>query len=153
MDARRPFCALFLVGALVAVGCETTSDDGPTPVCDDVAGVWDVTLVGESGTGISCPDRTVVWSVGQDACVVSLTPGTWDATTSASGGITENHLYVEWTWYEGCYRYTEIIDVTVDGDTMTGTYYLARGQAVYPAYCPGLGLCSAAVDGARRSAP
>jgi hypothetical protein len=152
MDARRTCCALFAVCVVLSVGCETTSyDNGPTPVCVNAVGVWDVTMVGENGTGITCPDRSLVWTVNQNGCDVTLQPGTWDPTTSATGGISDNHLYVEWTWFEGCYRYAETIDVIVDGDTMTGRYYLSRGQAVYPAYCPGLGICSSTVNGVRRT--
>jgi hypothetical protein len=151
MDTRRSCCALFVVAVFFSLGCETESyDNGPTPVCVSAAGVWDVTMVAETGTGIACSNRTLVWTIEQNGCDVTLQPATWDPTTSATGGITDNHLYVEWTWFEGCYRYTETVDATVDGDMMTGKYYLARGQEVYPAYCPGLGMCSTSVNAVRR---
>jgi hypothetical protein len=131
----------------------TSYDNGPTPVCAGVGGVWDVSMVGESGTGILCPDRSVVWTINQNECDVTIVSETWDTANGATGGVTDNRLYAEWTWFESCYRFDESIDVTVDGDAMSGTYYLFRGQAVYPAYCPGLGICSASVNGLRRSAP
>jgi len=154
MDARGSCRALFVVGVLLSVGCETTSyDNGPSPVCVGVGGVWDVTMVGEAGSGIACPDRTVVWTIHQNACDITIEAESWDTANGATGGVSENRLYAEWIWFEGCYRYGESIDVTVDGDTITGKYYMSRGQAVYPAYCPGLGICSAALNGTRRAAP
>jgi hypothetical protein len=151
MDACRWIGALFVVGALLSTGCESdTGEPGSSPVCVDVAGVWDVTMVGETGTGIMCPDRSLVWTVRQHGCDVTIESEAWDPANGASGGVVDNRLYVEWSRREDCYRYDESIDVTVDGDTMTGKYYLHRGQAVYPAYCPGVGICSAAINGGRR---
>jgi hypothetical protein len=57
---------------------------------------------------------------------------------------------MEWVYYEGCYRYQEQYDVTIDGNTMSGVYYLSRVQWVFPADCPGTGLCSSTVSGTRR---
>ena len=152
MDTRRLPLALFVVATSFSIGCESESyDNGPTPVCDNVSGVWDVNMVGETGTGIACPDRGLVWTLHQNGCDVTIESETWDAANGAGGGVTDNRLYVDWTWFEGCYRYQESIDVTVDGNTMAGKYYLVRGQAVYPAYCPGLGICSAVVSGIRRA--
>ena len=116
-----------------------------------VAGVWDVAMTAETGTGIACPDRSVVWTLYQSGCNVTIQSESWDTANGATGGVTDNRVYVEWIWLENCYRYHETLDVVVDGDTMTGTYYMFRGQAVYPAYCPGLGGCSASVSGVRRA--
>jgi len=152
MNNRRLFCALFLCVALFSIGCDSESTDlGPAPVCVSVAGVWDVNMVGEPGTGITCPDRSLVWTIHQSGCDVTIESAAWDTANGAAGGVTDSRLYVEWTWFENCYRYDESIDVVVDGDTMTGAYYLVRGQAVYPAYCPGLGICRAALSGVRRA--
>jgi len=126
-----------------------STDSGPTPVCVDAAGVWDLTLVSESGTGISCPSRTLTWTLSQSGCGLTIEAPAWDPANGATGGISDDRVYIDWFRLEGCYRYTESIDVVVHGDTMTGTYYLVRGQEVYPAYCPGLGMCSAALDGVR----
>jgi hypothetical protein len=151
MDVRRLVCALFVVAACVASGCESESTDpAPTPVCIRVDGVWDVSFVGEDGTGITCLDRSLVWTIHQFSCDVTIESSSWDPANGAMGGVTDNRLYVEWGRFENCYRYDESIDVLVDGDTMNGDYYLARTQAVYPAYCPGLGLCRATVTGVRR---
>jgi len=145
-------CAVLMVAALLGSACHTEStDSGPTPVCVDVAGVWDLTLVSESGTGISCPDRSVTWTLTQTGCNVTIGAAASDTANGATGGISDNRLYVNWFRLESCYRYTETIDALVHGDTMTGTYYLFRGQEVYPAYCPGLGMCSAALNGVRRA--
>jgi hypothetical protein len=152
MGTRRLLLALFVVFALLSIGCETVSqDNGPTPVCVNVAGVWDVTMVSESGSGIVCPDRSLVWTLRQNGCDVTIEAETWDTANGATGGVMDGRVYVEWIWFQDCYRYHESIDVTVDGGTMTGTYYMSRGQAVYPAYCPGLGMCSATVSGVLRA--
>ena len=152
MNTCRPLLTLFVFVTLFSVGCDTESTDkGPTPVCVNVSGVWDVSMVGEPGTGITCPDRSLVWTIHQNGCDVTIESQTWDTANGAAGGVTDNRLYVEWTWFEGCYRYQESIDVTVDGGAMTGTYYLFRGQEVYPAYCPGLGGCSATLSGIRQA--
>ena len=152
MNNRRLFCALFLCVALFSIGCESESTDlGPAPVCVNVAGVWDVNMVGEPGSGIVCPNRNLVWTLHQNGCDVTIEGESWDSANGAVGGVSDNRLYVEWTRFEGCYRYQESIDVTVDGDTMTGKYYLVRGPAVYPADCPGLGICSASVSGVWRA--
>jgi hypothetical protein len=151
MSFTRLFCALFLVVAVISAGCESESTDpGPSPVCISVDGVWDVSMAREDGTGITCLDRGVVWTIHQHRCDVTIEAPSWDTANGATGGVTDNRLYVEWVRFENCYRYEESIDVTIDGDTMTGDYYLARTQAVYPAYCPGLGLCRATVTGVRR---
>jgi hypothetical protein len=153
MDVRRLSCALFVVAACVASGCESESTDpAPTPVCIRVDGVWDVSFVGEDGTGITCLDRSLVWTIHQYGCDVTIESAPWDTANGATGGVTDNRLYVEWVRFENCYRYQESIDVTINGDMVTGAYYLARTQAVYPAYCPGLGLCRATVTGVRRNA-
>jgi len=152
MNDRRLLIALFVAVVLFSMGCESESTDlGPTPVCVSVGGVWDVNMVGEPGTGITCPDRSLVWTIHQNGCDVTIESQTWDTANGAAGGVTDNRLHMDWTWFENCYRYHESIDVTVDGDTMTGTYYMFRGQAVYPAYCPGLGGCSATLSGVRRA--
>jgi hypothetical protein len=151
MDFRRPLCASFVIAALFAVGCKTESyDNGPTPICISVDGVWDVSMAGEDGTGITCPDRSAAWTILQSGCDVTIQSESWDTANGATGGVTDNRLYVEWVRFENCYRYGESIDVTIEGDTMTGNYYLVRGQAVYPAYCPGLGICHATLTGVRR---
>jgi len=116
-----------------------------------VDGVWEVTMVSKTGAGISCPDRSVTWTLSQSGCDVTIESESWDTASGASGGISDNRLSVSWTWFDRCYRYDESIDVVVDGDTMTGTYYMFRGQEVYPADCPGLGLCSDTVTGVRRA--
>jgi hypothetical protein len=144
--------ALFIVAVLICLGCETESvDPGPSVVCVLAAGVWEVSMVPESGTGISCPDRIATWTLNQSGCDVSIQAESWDPANGAVGSISADRLSVEWIWFERCYRYDESIDVTIEGDTMTGTYYMFRGQAVYPAYCPGLGVCSATVNGVRRA--
>lgn len=149
---RRTLLVLFVAAALSSIGCESTSyDNGPAPVCVSVAGVWDVTMTAETGTGIVCPNRSVVWTLSQSGCDVTIQSESWDTANGATGGVTDNRVYVDWIWLENCYRYHETLDVVVDGDTMTGTYYMFRGQAVYPAYCPGLGGCSATVSGVRRA--
>jgi hypothetical protein len=132
------------------MGCESTSTDhGPTHDCVSVAGVWDINMVGDAGPGIVCPNRNLVWTLLQSGCDVTIEGESWD---SANGAVTDNRLYAEWTWFQDCYRYHASLDVTVDGGTMNGTYYLGRTQAVYPAYCPGLGICSATLNGVRRAA-
>jgi len=152
VGTRRTLLTLFVAAALSSIGCESTSyDNGPAPVCVNVAGVWDVAMTAETGTGIVCPDRSVVWTLSQSGCNVTIQSESWDSANGATGGVTDNRVYIEWVWLENCYRYHETLDVVVDGDTMTGTYYMFRGQAVYPAYCPGLGGCSAAVSGVRRT--
>jgi len=149
---RRALLTLFVAAALCSLGCESVSyDNGPAPVCVSVVGTWDVRITAESGTGIVCPDRSVVWTLDQNGCDVTIHGESWDTANGAIGGVNDNRVYVDWTWYEGCYRYHESLDATVDGDTMTGTYSMFRGQAVYPAYCPGLGGCSANVSGVRRA--
>jgi hypothetical protein len=151
MDVCRLSCLLFVLVVLFAAGCETESTDpGPTPVCISVDGVWDVNFVGEDGTGITCLDRSVAWTIHQYGCEVTIEAPSWDTANGATGGATNNRLYVEWVRFENCYRYDESLDVLIEGETMTGNYYLARTQAVYPAYCPGLGLCRATVTGVRR---
>lgn len=152
MGVCRLTGAFLLLAAPFAVGCTTESvDSGPTRTCVNAAGVWDVTLASESGTGIVCPDAGRTWTLAQSACDVTISAASWDRANGAVGGISDNRLYVEWTWFEDCYVYRESIDVTIDGDAMTGTYYLVRGQHVYPATCPGLGMCSATLTGTRRT--
>jgi hypothetical protein len=97
-------------------------------------------------------DRSLVWTIHQYGCDVTIETAPWDTANGATGGVMDNRLYVEWVRFENCYRYQESIDVTINGDMMTGAYYLARTQAVYPAYCPGLGLCRATVTGVHRNA-
>jgi hypothetical protein len=152
MNGRRLFCAMFFVVALFSIGCHTDSTDpGPTPVCVSIAGVWDLNMVSGTGTGIVCPDRSLTWTIFQSGCDVTIESQEWDHANGATGGISGNHLYVEWSWFEGCYRYHESIDVMVGDATFSGAYYLVRGQAVYPAYCPGLGICSATLNGVQRT--
>ena len=152
MNNRRLLSALFVAVVLFSVGCESTStDNGPPRVCGSVAGVWDVNMVGEPGSGIVCPDRSLVWTLHQNGCDVTIESETWDSANGAAGGVSDNRLYAEWTWLQDCYRYTESIDVTFDGGAMTGTYFLNRSRAVYPSNCPGLGICSASVSGVQRA--
>ncbi len=149
--ACRLLCVAFLVVAAISSGCDRVSyDNGPAPVCVNVAGVWDVNMVAETGTGIVCSDRGIVWTLHQNGCEVTIQSEAWDTANGATGGVGNDRLYVDWFWLQDCYFYRESIEVVVDGDTMTGAYYLVRGQEVYPAYCPGLGMCSAALDGVRR---
>jgi len=149
MSACRLFRALFLCVALFSVGCEKATD--PSPGCVRVAGVWDVSMVGETGTGIACPDASLVWTLSQAGCDVTIASQTWPPFDGATGTLSGNRLTGRWEFREFCYRYLESIDIVVDGDTMTGTYYFIRAQAVYPADCPGLGICSAALNGVRRA--
>jgi hypothetical protein len=108
-------------------------------------------MVSGTGSGIVCPDRSVTWTINQSGCDITIGSQEWDHANGATGGISGDRLYVEWSWFEGCYRYDESIDVTVGGDALAGAYYLNRSQAVYPASCPGLGLCSATLTGVRRT--
>ena len=151
MGTRQTLLTLFVAAALCSIGCESTRyDNGPAPVCVSAAGVWDVQMTADTGTGIVCPDRSVVWTLDQTGCNLTIHAESWDTADGATGDITDSRVYVDWTWFQDCYRYDETLDVTVNGDAMTGTYYMFRGQQVYPAYCPGLGLCSANVSGVRR---
>ena len=149
MNARRLFCALTLLVALFAVGCEGAAD--PTPVCVAVAGVWDVNIVPETGTGITCPDASLVWTLSQTGCGVTIASQTWPPLNGAIGTLSGNRLTGRWEFRESCYQDLESIDVAVDGSTMTGKFICIRGQVVYPAECPGLGSCSAALNGVRRA--
>jgi len=152
MNDRRLVCALFVVVTVFSDGCDTQSTDlGPNHSCVSVGGVWDVTMVGETGTGITCPDRSLVWTLAQNGCDVTLESQAWDPANGATGEVTDDRLHVAWSWFEGCYRYDESIDLVAASDTMTGTHYLIRGQAVYPAYCPGLGICRSALEGVKRA--
>jgi hypothetical protein len=149
MNACRLFRALFLVVALFSVGCEEAGD--PTPVCVSVGGVWDVNMVGESGTGITCPDASLVWTLSQTGCDVAIASQTWPPLSGATGTLSDNRLTGRWEVRESCYKYLESIDVAIDGNTMTGEFIHIRAQVVYPADCPGLGICSAALNGVRRA--
>lgn len=154
MGTRRSLLTFFVVAAVCSAGCNSESfDNGPAPVCVGVAGVWDLDMTAETGTGIACPDRSVVWTFYQSGCSVTIQSDSWDTADGATGGVTDHRVYADWTWFQGCYRYHESLELTVDGDRMTGTYYMFRGQEVYPAYCPGLGGCSAIVSGVRRTSP
>jgi hypothetical protein len=149
---RRSLVTVFLVAAVCAVGCESTNyDNGPAPVCVSVAGVWDIAMTAATGTGIVCPDRAVVWTFEQNGCSLTIHSEGGGSADGVTGGVIESRVYLDWTWFQDCYSYHESLDVTVDGDAMTGMYYLFRGQQVYPAYCPGLGGCSATVTGLRRA--
>lgn len=144
---------LILAVVLAAPGCSDDGVDGGW-TCDatvDVTGVWDVSRTGQPGSGITCLDVETSWTLLQNGCDVTIVSESWDPANGAVGTLSGNRLFVEWTRYEGCYRYDEELDVTVEGDSMDGTYYLARTQAVYPADCPGTGLCSASVSGTRRT--
>ena len=152
----RPFPVFvrgFMVAALlVAVGC-SSDDSDPGWKCSatvDVTGVWDVSRTPSSGTGIYCPDVDTVWTLYQNACDVTVSAQSWDPANGRTGTITGNRLQMEWVYFEGCYRYEEDYDVTIDGNTMSGVYYLSRVQWVFPADCPGTGLCSSTVTGTRR---
>jgi hypothetical protein len=146
----RGIIASVLVVFVVSLGCSEGGDPARSG-CDDVAGVWDLSRVSQTGTGITCPEANLVWTITQTGCDVAVTSAAWDAANGATGALSGSRLYLEWSWLQDCYRYAESMDVTVSGDTMSGEYYLVRGQAVYPAYCPGLGMCSASLSGVRRA--
>ncbi len=146
---KRSILALVLVVALVSPGC--SGDNDPSrPGCVSVAGDWDLSRVSQTGTGITCPETRLAWTMSQTGCEVTVTSTAWDPANSATGALWGSRLYAQWSWLEGCYQLTESIDVMVDGGTMTGEYFLVRAQAAYPAYCPGLGMCSASLSGVRR---
>jgi len=153
MNARRSFCLLFGVVALISVGCETVSNDnGPTPVCVSAAGVWDLTMVSGTGTGILCPDRGLTWTIHQSGCNVTVESSQeWDPANGATGTISDNRLYVSWSWTQDCHEVHESISAAVDGDTMGGDYSRAVVRVVYGDYCPGGGICGAALSGVRRA--
>jgi hypothetical protein len=152
MGFRRFFCALFIVATLLAAGCNTESyDNGPTPVCVSAAGVWDLTMVGGTGTGILCPDRSLTWTIHQSGCNVTIESSQeWDPANGATGAISDNHLYVAWSWPQGCHEVYESISVAVEGDTMGGDYSRSVVRLVYGDYCPGGGICGATLNGVRR---
>lgn len=144
--------ALLFVVAFLGVGCGSESDD-PGWQCDatvNVTGVWDLRRVPRSGAGISCLDLSNTWTLTQNGCDVTVVSQPWDPANGKSGTVTGNRLQLNWVYFEGCYRYEEEYDLTVDGDTWSGVYYLSRSQWVFPADCPGTGLCSSAVTGTRR---
>lgn len=143
---RHSILALFLVVAQVSPGCNGGTD--PSPGCVSAAGVWDVSMVGETGTGIRCPDASLVWTISQTGCEFTVTSQAWDPAT---GAVSGNRLYAQWSWRQDCYLFVEGVDVVVDGGTMTGEYFFARTQAVFPAQCPGVGMCSASLSGVRRA--
>lgn len=147
---KRSILALVLVVAVASPGCG--EDTGPSrPACVGVAGVWDLSRVSQTGTGITCPEYSLVWTLSQTGCDVTVTSQAWNPANGATGALWGSRLYAEWSWLQDCYRYTESVDAVVDGGTMTGEYFLARVQAVFPAYCPGLGMCSASLSGVRRA--
>lgn len=145
-------CLLFCAAAVCGVGCSHDSTD-PGWQCSatvDVTGVWDMHRTPASGTGISCSDLRNVWALGQSGCDVTISSEAWDPANGATASVVGNRLQLELVYFEGCYRYEEEYDVTVVGDTMSGVYYLSRVQWVFPADCPGTGLCSSTVSGTRR---
>lgn len=147
--ARR---ALVFAVALIGFGCseETTDPGWQCAATVDVTGVWDLSRVPRSGTGINCPEVDNVWTLYQNACDVTVSSESWDPANARTGTVTGNRLQMEWVYDEGCYRYQEQYDVTIDGNTMSGLYFLSRAQWVFPADCPGTGLCSSTVSGTRR---
>ena len=146
---KRSIHALVLV-VVVSPGCNGGTDPS-RPGCVSVAGVWDLRRVGLTGAGITCPENGLVWTISQTGCDVTVTSQAWDPANGATGALWDSRLYAQWSWLEGCYQLTESIDVMVDGGTMTGEYFLVRAQAVYPAFCPGLGMCSASLSGVRQA--
>jgi len=140
-----------LAGALVAIGCDTDPVTGPRCVPVDVAGVWEVRWVDNGGGQIVCYDASRVWAISESGCNVTIGAEPWDPANGATGTAADGRLYAEWTWYEGCHGYRETIDATVQGDTMTGVFYRLAWQQVYPADCPGGGICSASLTGTRRA--
>lgn len=147
---KRSTLLLVLVAAMVTPGCSGSTDPG-RPGCAGAAGVWDLTRVSQTGTGITCPETSLVWTLSQTGCDFTVASQAWDPANGATGAIWDSRLYAQWSWRQDCYQVTESIDVTVDGGTMTGEYFLLRSQAVYPAYCPGIGMCSASLSGVRRA--
>jgi len=142
--------ALVFVVAVVSPGCSVDTDSGRSG-CVSAAGVWDLSRVSQTGTGITCPATSLVWTLSQTGCDVTVASQAWDPANGATGALWDSRLYAEWSWLQDCYRYTESVDVMVDGGTMSGEYFLMRTQAVVPAYCPGLGMCSASLSGVRRA--
>ena len=152
MNAVRLLRTLALALAIGAIGCSSDSvtDSAPPCVPVDVAGVWDVHWT-DDGTGTtSCFDTPRVWTIRQSGCDVTIESETWDPANGVTGSARDGRFNLEWTWYEGCHGIRQTIDALVDGDTMAGTFYRAVWQQVYPAYCPGSGLCSASLSAARR---
>jgi hypothetical protein len=152
MNAGRVACAMFLVVAPLSIGCDTESyEDGPGRVCVNAAGTWDVTMVGEPSGTIVCPNRNVVWTINQIGCDVTIQTESWDPANGATGGLTDNYFYASWFWSQDCHEIHESINVTVDGDTMTGDFYRTVVRVVYGEYCPGGGICSASFNAVRRA--
>lgn len=147
---KRSIVALVIVTGVVSWGCDGGTDPG-RPGCVSAAGVWDVSRVSQAGTSITCPETSLVWTLSQTGCDVTFASQTWAPANGATGALWDSRLYAQWSWRQDCYLVTESVDVTVDGGTMTGEYFLVRSQATYPAYCPGLGMCSASLSGVRRA--
>jgi hypothetical protein len=153
MSARRLVRSLVLAWVLGSIGCSSDSltDSPPACVPVDVAGVWDVHWE-DDGTGTtSCYDVPRVWTIQQSGCAVTISSEDFDPANGAAGSARDGRISIEWTWYQTCHGFRESIDAVVDGDTMSGTFYRAVWQEVYPAYCPGSGLCSAVLTGTRRT--
>ena len=144
---------LLPVVLLLAVGCDVGGVDDSAPPCHpaNAGGVWDVRWV-DDGTGqISCDGASRAWTILQSGCDVTIESESWDPANGATGWAADGRLYVEWTWYQDCHGIRESVDATLSGDTMSGTFYRAVWQQVYPAYCPGSGICGAVLTGTRRA--
>ena len=152
MKAGPLFLSYAVVLVVCSAGCDTTSVDDGAPACapTNVAGVWDVNWTDDGNGQISCWGPSRVWTISQSGCNVTIRSDSWDPANGATGTAGGGRLYVEWTWYEGCRGVRETVDAAIDGGSMTGTFYRAVWQQVYPADCPGGGMCSAVLAGTRR---
>ena len=117
---KRTILALALVVAEVSLGCSEDTDPS-RPGCVSVAGAWALGRVRQTGTGITCPETNLAWTISQTGCDVTVSSQAWDPANGATGALWGSRLYAEWSWRQDCYQYTESIDVMVDGGTMTLT--------------------------------
>ena len=125
-------CVLAVL-VVVSIGCDTPSDiSGPPPcVPADVAGDWDVRFK------LNCwYDQSQVWTIQQNGCDVAILSDSSDPPSGTAGTAWDDVLTLEWRSQDVCYTFLERISGTVDGDTMTGTYYFHRSVISYPTDCP-----------------
>lgn len=156
MSARRPLRSLVFLMVLFPVGCEGPNDVSgppPTPPCvpTNVAGVWDVNWGGNGIPPGTCYMNTWrVWTIQQNGCDFTIESQSYDPANGATGHADAGEFSVYWKTEDSCYKTTEEIRATVDGDTMTGTYDISQYRKVFQGCSPG-GYCTAFFKGVRRT--
>lgn len=120
--------ALIRVAALlVLVGCGGGGDAPSAVTCSRVDGTWNVSL--DHGNGLVGRQQ---WTITQNQCELTLTGNPSDdygpSLGTAIGVAGVGGLWATWTKSIDACRYYSRLDVTVNGNVLSGTLNWSRGS-------------------------